>query len=631
MARLFTTLFLTAGVSLASQAGIPDKTDFSAFRHADINTPRITKTILPTERESHKSFDQLAKKVAQKKEVSRFAMDLNAVMQQQTGEGFIKMDSVMRVSAIDGTPFSCQKFTYNEFGQGLRSDNYVFDGIDWMPYSFFSYEYDDLHRTIVAESINDMEPYNNQRIEFIYSDDTPYYTTRIDYYPNWETYELEPYQKTDYQYDSEGRTTGETNFYWDSEVNDWVAFASKTATYDSQDRMTSFFTYTLDYATYELVGEEGHDYHYLEGSDLDKEVDAYIWEDGAWFKYEKRVLTYNDLIQLTKDEYLYWNRERQNWDGNDVYGMWGMEYNNNCQTFTYDELHRLILAESFRTNSDFELVKNGEDAYSYADLENGDTERTRIQSFMWEGPWISPYREEIQHFNINGNETYYKNYTFTPGYKQATDEEVRDITIENGISVYHGCFFYGFTQDEANKRYGADREEFGYADEESALNGEPSYGMHWKGVSYDTDTTWDDYTRDEFKWEHNNMVGNTHYVWENGSKWAQETWFVDVDWNQDRDRMWVWPVGVDLLAIAKVDSVEDFYDFDNTGWNPQYSTKDLYYYSDVVTTGVEQTETLGNAVETERYDISGRRVSGRQAGLNIVKYSDGTVRKVMMK
>ena len=31
------------------------------------------------------------------------------------------------------------------------------------------------------------------------------------------------------------------------------------------------------------------------------------------------------------------------------------------------------------------------------------------------------------------------------------------------------------------------------------------------------------------------------------------------------------------------------------------------------------------------YDLSGRRLSGQQRGLNIIRYSDGTSRKVMVK
>jgi len=46
---------------------------------------------------------------------------------------------------------------------------------------------------------------------------------------------------------------------------------------------------------------------------------------------------------------------------------------------------------------------------------------------------------------------------------------------------------------------------------------------------------------------------------------------------------------------------------------------------------VESVETDAKAEETERYNIGGQRISSPQKGLNIVKMSDGTTRKVMCK
>ena len=38
-----------------------------------------------------------------------------------------------------------------------------------------------------------------------------------------------------------------------------------------------------------------------------------------------------------------------------------------------------------------------------------------------------------------------------------------------------------------------------------------------------------------------------------------------------------------------------------------------------------------NATETERYDINGKRIATPQKGINVVKMSDGTVKKVLVK
>ncbi|MDY6408366.1 MAG: leucine-rich repeat domain-containing protein, partial [Prevotella sp.] len=46
---------------------------------------------------------------------------------------------------------------------------------------------------------------------------------------------------------------------------------------------------------------------------------------------------------------------------------------------------------------------------------------------------------------------------------------------------------------------------------------------------------------------------------------------------------------------------------------------------------VRSVETDAQAEETERYNVGGQRISTPQKGLNIVKMSDGTTRKVMCK
>ena len=46
---------------------------------------------------------------------------------------------------------------------------------------------------------------------------------------------------------------------------------------------------------------------------------------------------------------------------------------------------------------------------------------------------------------------------------------------------------------------------------------------------------------------------------------------------------------------------------------------------------VKSVETDAQAEETERYNVGGQRISSPQKGLNIVKMSDGTTRKIMCK
>lgn len=50
-----------------------------------------------------------------------------------------------------------------------------------------------------------------------------------------------------------------------------------------------------------------------------------------------------------------------------------------------------------------------------------------------------------------------------------------------------------------------------------------------------------------------------------------------------------------------------------------------------VGSSVESVTASGNAVEAARYNAAGQLINGKQKGLNIVKLSDGTTRKVMVR
>ncbi len=47
--------------------------------------------------------------------------------------------------------------------------------------------------------------------------------------------------------------------------------------------------------------------------------------------------------------------------------------------------------------------------------------------------------------------------------------------------------------------------------------------------------------------------------------------------------------------------------------------------------GIEDIKTSEDAIEVARYDIQGRKIAKPQRGINIIRYSDGTTRKVMVK
>ena len=59
-----------------------------------------------------------------------------------------------------------------------------------------------------------------------------------------------------------------------------------------------------------------------------------------------------------------------------------------------------------------------------------------------------------------------------------------------------------------------------------------------------------------------------------------------------------------------------------------------YYFENIVefdATGIDKTTTSTDVEEVARYSVNGQRLSAPTKGLNIVKYSDGSVKKVAVR
>ena len=59
-----------------------------------------------------------------------------------------------------------------------------------------------------------------------------------------------------------------------------------------------------------------------------------------------------------------------------------------------------------------------------------------------------------------------------------------------------------------------------------------------------------------------------------------------------------------------------------------------YFFENIVefdATGIDKTTTSTDVEEVSRYSVNGQRLVGPTKGLNIVKYSDGSVKKVAVE
>ena len=65
-----------------------------------------------------------------------------------------------------------------------------------------------------------------------------------------------------------------------------------------------------------------------------------------------------------------------------------------------------------------------------------------------------------------------------------------------------------------------------------------------------------------------------------------------------------------------------------------YRLSDFRYFENIVefdATGIDKTTTSTDVEEVSRYSVNGQRLVGPTKGLNIVKYSDGSVKKVTVE
>ena len=70
------------------------------------------------------------------------------------------------------------------------------------------------------------------------------------------------------------------------------------------------------------------------------------------------------------------------------------------------------------------------------------------------------------------------------------------------------------------------------------------------------------------------------------------------------------------------------------GTYDDYWLSDFGYFENIVefdATGIDKTTTSTDVKEVSRYSVNGQRLVGPTKGLNIVKYSDGSVKKVAVE
>ncbi len=630
-------------VAVLAGAQTPTANDFSRLSVRPLPHREVKTTVVSTEPRTFKSlYDYLMPIVIEKNNTDAFSTDVfsrRGITRAEKGKECV--DSIIRINFADA-PVSKQTFSYNAVGMPATCLSYLpGEEEDWTLYSRYSYEYDDQNRVIARESVNNTYHGEDYRYEYIYTDASLRYTTELFYMWNMEENEWTPFQQGEYAWDGNGNLLMQTFYSWSSEVSDWQPVQKKTYTWDGQNRQTSYFGYVWDTAANDWIGsiDDGdcEEYFYAENGD-DSLIKKYLWVEGEWVNYQQTIYTYDANWNCTREESQYWNRERQDWSGNETWGPNGFIFQNQYADNQYDSADRLIRQDVYQTNTTGEYVLMQFITNEYKDLGSGNTEKSECLSIRWQDPEPTPYKEKIQRFNKWGSEYYYMSYSYQTGTRMPIEEEIRDIDEYNN---HYGDEMYSFNSD--GSRYGQLKSRNYYpSDYDPASRLQIPYEtMIWLGVSRQTDNEWSPYSLTEYNWILGDipvLTASRFYRYIDDVKVPATGFDDDYDPSvkmEDDILFWKDVNKSDTFYAYKINKITEYrnpdYDKGIAEWNLDRSYIDYYYYSEFNGSGVGNVALDSDAVEIARYDVSGIRLQSPVKGVNIICYSDGSVRKVIVR
>ncbi len=541
---------------------------------------------------------------------------------------------------LDGKLMSKQTFEFTENGKPLICTNYVAspDGKSFVYNGHFAYEYDKTGRVISAEKVT--VDGSSVRYEYVYKGTDPIFNQQIAYHMDAQG-EWMPYQKGEYEYDANYNTIKETYSQWmEGDIQDWMPVLMNDATYDELDRLTSYFPYYWDASASSWVGNNsgayaGQRFVYTQAGDDALQAD-YTWENNAWLEYHHYEYTYNDAALLVLMESKYWNRDLQDWSGNDAYGEWGDIQKNSKEEYEYDDYGRVVLCNVFKFKNG-SLKNNYRETWSYEALPDNCWKKTYIQgSVLTSTGEFSPYAKTENTYNSYGSETHYISYTSgdNPDEWIPKEEEIRYMMSE-GNWFLGGDYYYYVNGERRN----SSKERFYYADDFDPNAGyeTPYEGRHWVAGN-ETEDGWRAKSIDQFTWGPREVM--TSYLGYNclsGTPCLESGFEVEYDFSADCSKIFMWPDSNKGDAFYENKTLKSTHhlngksDYGVNEWNDAISYEFVYHYTPRSTSNVKSMTPSSDAVEVARYDIMGHRISSSISGLNIIEYSDGTVKKVFCK
>lgn len=555
------------------------------------------------------------------------------------------LDSVIRMR-LDNMPVSRQTFTYTATGKPSIAVNFVPDELTgkWKNIGHFSFEYDDSDRVLAREVIDQTSPESCQRFEYIYNDETsPVYTQEL-FYTKDDDGNWVPSQKGEYTYDAALNPLEQKYSFFDLDSQDWVYVERKTATFDEQDRILSYYNYVWDSISGQWVGAtnpSGTSQEFVY-DDKGRDAETYWlrWEDGDWLRYHRRLDQYNDNNQLIREDIQYWNSDKQDWCGN-------LNDRNVIWKLTYDDKGRVLTDYTYNVSIDGDISDDSTNDYTYTDREDGSYDVTNVRKLRWKKPTeLDLYSMTERSVNKFGSEYYYKNYTYSnTDFAMPTAEEIRTMDENNN---YISGDFFNFSLDEEGQphRYASSKELFVYPEDYVSRPDHmtPNKGIHWKGTgATGNDTDWTLSHEDVFRWEvdpegKDVLVSAINYkALEDNIMPPVQGYDQEIDYDIDRFKIATFAISnmtdnFYRYALTKYTTLKNWgYYSGDMEWDDDSSTVDTFYYNELTPSSVDCLDAEKKGEIIGYYDLQGRALSAPAKGVNIVKYNNGSFTKVIMK
>ena len=275
-----------------------------------------------------------------------------------------RLDSVVCAQNSTGEKISLQTFEYDADGLPMLRVNSLADGQGgWTPVEYYGYEWDDDGYCLSQWGKSDV--YNSgQRFDYTYNDRKLGDTQTI---YNYMDGEWVPFQKGEYWYDERGNLDEEKVYVWAD--GQWTPASWITVSFDEAGRQTSYYERSWNGTEWVIVGDK---MEYAYDEDGHQTLWAFwAWQEDtqSWLNWYRIEQDFNDQGLITRQESLYWNKTRQNWDGAEDYG-YGLCYNTKT-LFEYDELWRNTLEDAFVAYNPGEYVNGGQNITTWTALDDG--------------------------------------------------------------------------------------------------------------------------------------------------------------------------------------------------------------------------------------------------------------------